>query len=201
MAGLSPSCRRPTGPDSSAPLGNASSTSNTPGATSCFTGPGHRHNTDRQTAFTDKCASAPHTGNFLDHRAKFSSPPANPWSPATSGSATSAPPPSPPGHTCTRRATASGGWARLPTARPRTLPRTALLGRLLHHSVPGRSEPDQDQPPACPLHYCQGRHLRVVMFTTPWNWEPSPRGTAEFRCFPRNAHCSRSPHLVSFHFP
>ena len=72
-----------------------------------------------------------------------------------------------------------------------------LLGRLLHHSVPGRSGPDQDQPPACPLRYCYGRHLRIVVSTTPWNWEPSPRGTAEFRCFPRNPHCSHSPHLVS----
>ena len=72
------------------------------------------------------------------------------------------------------------------------------LGLLLHHLVPGLSGPDQDQPPACPSHYRQELHLRVVVFTTPWDREPSPRGTADIRCVRQGPHCFRSPLLLAF---
>ena len=109
-AGSSPSYTRPTGPDSSAPRGNASSISKTSGAISYYTSPESRHNTVRPTAYTAGCASAPHTASSPDLKANFSSPPATPGSPATFGFAISAPPPSPPEHTSgTRPVTASGG--------------------------------------------------------------------------------------------
>ena len=57
-------------------------------------------------------------------------------------------------------------------------------GRLLHHPVPGRPWPYQDQPAACPLHYRPERHLRLLVFATPRDWKPSPWGTAERGCAP-----------------
>ena len=125
-------------PDFSAPPGNGNSTSNISGDTSLSTGQGPRHSTDKPTACTDKCASVPHTGNSHGRKAKYFSLPATPWSPATSGSATSAQLLSPLGHTFgTRRATASGGLAKLPTARPWTPLRTAP--RTLPRTVPTSS--------------------------------------------------------------
>ena len=77
----SPSYTSPTGADSSAPRGNASSTFNTSGAILYSTGTESRHNTVRPTASTARCASAPHPASSPDLKANSSSPPATPWSP------------------------------------------------------------------------------------------------------------------------
>ena len=89
----SPSYTRPTGLDSSAPRGNASSTSNTSGAIFYSIGLGSGHNTVRPTASTARCASVPHTASSPGLKANSSSTPATPWSPATFGFAISETPP------------------------------------------------------------------------------------------------------------
>ena len=80
-AGSSLSLTRPTGPDSSAPRGSTSSNSDTSGAISYSTGSESRHNTVRQTTFTIRCASAPHTVKYAELEVNSSSPPANPGPP------------------------------------------------------------------------------------------------------------------------
>ena len=174
-AGSSPSYTRPTGLDTSALLGSASSTSSFSRATSCFTGLAPQRNTDKQTACTDICASAPRNGNSQGHKARFSSPLATPWFPAIPGFAHSVPPYSLVGHTCgLRRATVSGGWTISSTALPRTLSR-----HVLHHPLPRRPGTDQDRPPVRTLLNRPGRRLGILVPTTPPDWTPSPQDITE----------------------
>ena len=108
VVGSSRSYTRPTGPDCSAHLGSGNQTFKTPDDTSSSAGPAPQHNADRRTTSTDKCASAPRS--YRDRKVRSSSPPATLSSPATSGSAPSAPPCFPPGHICGRSARDGLWW-------------------------------------------------------------------------------------------
>ena len=84
----------------------------------------HLNTTPTGTASTGKCASAPHSESYHDRKVIYSSPPATLSSPASSGSAPSAPPYFPTGYICgTWPATACGGSPKSLIVSPLTPPR------------------------------------------------------------------------------